>query len=106
VLDFDADRNQWFVVGVNEQACWPTPEQYKAGHLDSTGRINVHPNIEYRLINSQWQEVEIGPDRLGRKANLLVNRSTIDDWKSCLSPRSSGWTLEGNLSRSGLSSLA
>lgn len=81
LLDFDADRKQWSVVGVNERACRPTPEQLRAGHLDSTGRINVHPNIEYRLIDGKWQEVEIGPERLGRAANLLINRSTVQDWK-------------------------
>jgi hypothetical protein len=58
--------------------CWPGERE--KGHLDATGRINIHPNYEYRLLNGQWQEVEIGPERVGLPANLLVRRTTIDQW--------------------------
>jgi hypothetical protein len=86
ILDFDAERNVWFVIGVNERACWPTPEQIKAGHMDSRGRINLHPNFEFRLLDGQWREVEIESNRLGRAANLLVKRTTVDSWNAMRRP--------------------
>lgn len=86
ILDFDAERQVWFVVGVNERACWPTPEQYKAGHMNSTGRINLHPNFEFQLLDGQWREVEIEADRLGRPANLLILRTTVEHWMKLRQP--------------------
>ncbi len=76
VLDYDSAGNQWFAIGVNDRAC----SAFREGHMDSTGRVNQHPNFEFRLIDGEWREVEIGPERLGLSANLLIQRTTIDQF--------------------------
>jgi len=80
LLDYDPEGGYWYVIAVNDHACWPTEAEWKAGHLNATGRANIHPNFEYRLIDGTWREVEIGADRIGRGANLLITRTTIDDF--------------------------
>ncbi len=77
ILDYDATNNLWFAIGVNDRACYA----FREGHMDPTGRINIHPNFEYRLIDGAWQYVEIGPERLGLSANLLIMRTTIDQFE-------------------------
>lgn len=54
--------------------------------MDATGRLNVHPNYEYRLLNGQWKEVEIGQGRIGLPANLLIRRITIEQWNAAHRP--------------------
>jgi hypothetical protein len=54
--------------------------------MDSTGLVNLHPNYEYRLLNGQWQEVEIGQERIGLPANLLIERTTIEKWNAAHLP--------------------
>ena len=77
ILDYDAVGNLWFAIGVNDRACGA----FREGHMDSTGRVNLHPNFEFRLIDGGWREVEIGPERLGLSANLLIQRKTIDQFE-------------------------
>lgn len=77
ILDYDETNNLWFAIGVNDRACYA----FREGHMDPTGRINIHPNFEYRLINGAWQYVEIGPERLGLSANLLIRRTTINQFE-------------------------
>jgi len=84
LLDYDPTLGTWFAIGVNERMCWPGERE--KGHLDATGRINIHPNYEYRLLNGQWQEVEIGPERIGLPANLLIRRITIEQWNAAHRP--------------------
>lgn len=79
VLDFDTARNLWFVIGVNDHACGS--EAFKAGHMNSRGTINLQPNMELRLIDDQWKAVEMDPSRIGLPANLLIKRTTIDQFK-------------------------
>lgn len=76
ILDYDVSNGVWFAIGVNDRACGP--EALRAGHMNSKGTINLHPNFEYRLIDGLWQSVDIGPERLGLPANLLIQRMTID----------------------------
>lgn len=76
IFDYDAANDLWFAIGVNDRACWAFDE----GHMDPTGRANLHPNFEFRLIDGAWQSVEIGPERLGLSANLLIQRTTIEQF--------------------------
>jgi hypothetical protein len=76
VFDYDAAAGTWFAIGLNERACGP--EALRAGHMDERGLINVHPNFEYRMLKGSWRATEIGPERAGYPANLLVQRTTID----------------------------
>jgi hypothetical protein len=84
LLDYDLKLGTWFAIGLNERMCWPGERE--KGHLDGTGRINIHPNYEYRLLDGEWQEVEIGQGRLGLPANLLIRRTTIDRWNAAHLP--------------------
>jgi hypothetical protein len=84
LLDYDATLGTWFAIGVNERACWPGERE--KGHLDATGLVNIHPNYEYRLLDGHWQEVEIGPARIGLPANLLIRRITIEQWNAAHRP--------------------
>ncbi|MDH4259833.1 MAG: hypothetical protein OEW16_05950 [Gammaproteobacteria bacterium] len=79
ILDYDAVNNRWFAIGVDDDACGSEP--FKAGHMDSTGRVNLHPNFEFRLIDNNWRSVEMELERLGRPANLLIRRSTVDQFE-------------------------
>lgn len=76
IFDYDAASDVWFAIGVNDRACWA----FREGHMNSTGTINLHPNFEFRLLNGAWTAVEIGPERLGLPANLLIKRTTIDQF--------------------------
>lgn len=84
LLDFDSKLGTWFAIGVNERACWPGERE--KGHLDATGLVNIHPNYEFRLLNGQWLEVEIGSGRVDLPANLLIRRITIDQWNTANLP--------------------
>jgi hypothetical protein len=78
LLDYDPSIGLWFVIGVNERMCFA--DAFEKGQMDATGRVNVHPNFEFQLHEGRWREVEIGSERLGLPANLLVDRTTIDKW--------------------------
>jgi len=81
ILDYDAKIGTWYAVGVQQYACsLDFPEAYHKGLMDKTGRTNIHPNFEYRLIDGAWKGVEIGPERLGLPANLLIQRTTIENF--------------------------
>jgi hypothetical protein len=80
LLDYDPELGTWFAIGVNERTCWPGERE--KGHLDGTGRINIHPNFEYRLLDGQWREAEIGPERIGLRGNLLIERTIIENWNA------------------------
>lgn len=84
LLDYDPKLSTWFAIGVNERMCWPGERE--KGHLDATGRVNIHPNYEFRLLEGQWQEVEFGSGRIGLPANLLIRRITIDKWNAAKLP--------------------
>lgn len=79
ILDYDVANNMWFAIGVNDDACGGEP--FKAGHMNSTGSVNLHPNFEFRLINNKWRGVEMGPERVGLAANLLIRRTTVDQFE-------------------------
>lgn len=78
IFDYDAANSLWFAIGVNDDACGGEP--FKAGHMNARGTVNIHPNFEFRLIDSRWRSVEMGPERLGLPANLLIRRTTIDQF--------------------------
>jgi hypothetical protein len=76
IYDYDAVNNVWFAIGVNDNACDAPP-----AHMDPNGRLNNHPNFEFRLEGGEWRGVEIGPERLGLPANLLIQRKSIDQFE-------------------------
>jgi hypothetical protein len=55
---------------------------------DRTGRINLRPNFEYRLVGGQWLEVPLGSERIGLPVNLLIQRMTVESWKTMRRPMS------------------
>ncbi len=78
ILDHDAANNLWFAIGVNDHACGG--DAFREGHMDSNGRLNIHPNFEFRLEGGEWRSVEISPERVGTPANLLIQRKSIDQF--------------------------
>ncbi len=74
ILDYDAARSHWFAISVNDRAC----EDTDPSQMDPQGRASFRPNYEYRMIDGDWRSVEIGSERLGSEANLLVTRRAID----------------------------
>jgi len=84
LLDYDSELGTWFAVGVNERMCWPGGVD--KAHMDATGRINIHPNFEYRLLDGKWQEVEMSQERVGQLANLLIVRTTVNEWMKARQP--------------------
>ena len=84
LLDYDPKLGTWFAIGVNERMCWPG--ELAKGHMDATGRINTHPNYEFRLLDGQWQGVEIEPGRTGLLVNLLIERTTVEKWNAAHLP--------------------
>ena len=72
ILDFDPAIGTWFVIAFDERACMePIPKTIK-GIMDPTGRINLRPNFEYRVLGGKWLEVPVGPERTGLPVNLLI----------------------------------
>ena len=55
---------------------------------DRTGRINLRPNFEYRLVDGNWLEVPVGSERIGLPVNLLIQRMTVESWKTMRRPMS------------------
>ena len=84
LLDYDSELGTWFAVGVNERMCWPGGVEN--AHMNATGRINIHPNFEYRLLDGKWQEVEMSQERVGQLANLLIVRTTVNEWMKARQP--------------------
>jgi len=84
LLDYDSELGTWFAVGVNERMCWPGGVD--KAHMDATGRINIHPNFEYRLLDGKWREVEMSRERVGQLANLLIVRTTVNEWMKAREP--------------------
>jgi hypothetical protein len=81
ILDFDPAIGTWFVIAFDERACMqPIPEAVHVGIMDKTGRINLRPNFEYRLVDGKWLEVRVGSERIGLPANLLIQRMTVEYW--------------------------
>jgi len=81
ILDFDPAIGTWFVIAFDERACMqPIPEAIHQGIMDRTGRINLRPNFEYRLVDGKWLEVPVGAERIGLPVNLLVQRMTVEYW--------------------------
>ena len=54
--------------------------------MDKTGRINLRPNFEYRLVGGQWLEVPLGSELIGLPVNLLIQRMTVESWKTMRRP--------------------
>jgi hypothetical protein len=87
ILDFDPAIGTWFVIAFDERACMqPIPEAIHEGIMDKTGRINLRPNFEYRLVDGQWLEVPLGSERIGLPVNLLIQRMTVNSWKTMRRP--------------------
>jgi len=87
ILDFEPTLGTWFVIAFDERACMqPIPEAIHAGIMDESGRINLRPNAEYRLLDGKWVGVPLSDDRIGLLVNLLVQRTTVDSWKAMRRP--------------------
>jgi hypothetical protein len=87
ILDFDPAIGTWFVIAFDERACMqPIPEAIDEGIMDTTGRINLRPNLEYRLVDGKWLEVPVGSERIGLPVNLLIQRMTVDSWRALRQP--------------------
>lgn len=80
ILDFDPAIGTWFVIAFDERVCWDRIRKRERGEMDATGRINLRPNFEYRLIGGKWREVSVGPERIGLPVNLLIQRMTVEYW--------------------------
>ena len=81
ILDFEPAIGTWFVIAFDERACMqPIPEAIHAGIMDESGRINLRPNAEYRLLDGKWVGVPLVTDRIGFPVNLLVQRMTVEYW--------------------------
>ena len=78
VLDYDTNIGTWYAIGTDEYSCTPSREKIDKGYLSKNLRSSLHPNFEYRLIDGVWKGVEIGPERVGTPANLLIERTKID----------------------------
>ena len=80
ILDFDPALGTWYVVAFDEQVCMQKiPEAIHEGIMDKTGRINLRPNLEYRLQEGAWVEVPVAPERIGLPVNLLIQRITVEE---------------------------
>jgi hypothetical protein len=86
VLDFDPAIGTWFVIAFDERACQDRIRKRERGDMDPTGRINLRPNFEYRVVDGQWLEVPLGAERIGLPVNLLIQRMTVDSWKTMRRP--------------------
>lgn len=84
ILDYDREIETWFAIGVNTRMC--LADAFNSGHMNASGRVNLHPNFEYRLFAGRWEEVEIGPERVGLPANLLIRRVTVEKWNALQRP--------------------
>jgi len=80
ILDFDPAIGTWFVIAFDERACMDRIRKRERGDMDPTGRINLRPNFEYRLIGGRWLDVPVGPERIGLPVNLLIQRMTVEYW--------------------------
>jgi hypothetical protein len=80
ILDFDPAIGTWFVIAFDERACMDRIRKRERGEMDPTGRINLRPNFEYRLVDGKWLEVPVGAERIGLPVNLLVQRMTVEYW--------------------------
>ncbi|MDH4259834.1 MAG: hypothetical protein OEW16_05955 [Gammaproteobacteria bacterium] len=78
IFDYDPVNNLWFAIGVNDHACGGAA--FRDGHMNARGTINLHPNFEFRLVDDAWRSVEVGPERMGLPANLLIQRTTVDQF--------------------------
>lgn len=86
ILDFDPAIGTWFVIAFDERVCQDRIRKRDRGEMDATGLINLRPNFEYRLIGGQWLEVPLGPERIGLPVNLLIQRMTVESWKTMRRP--------------------
>ena len=87
ILDFDPAIGTWFVIAFDERVCMqPIPEAIHEGIMDKTGRVNLRPNFEYRLVDGRWLEVPVGTGRIGLPVNLLIQRMTVESWKTMRRP--------------------
>jgi len=80
ILDFDPAIDSWFVIAFDERACMDRIRKRERGEMDPTGRINLRPNFEYRVVGGKWLEVPVGPERIGLPVNLLIRRMTVENW--------------------------
>jgi hypothetical protein len=87
ILDFDPAIGTWFVIAFDERVCMkPIPEAIQEGIMDETGRVNLRPNFEYRVVDGRWLEVPVGTGRIGLPVNLLIQRMTVKSWKTMRRP--------------------
>ena len=77
MFDYDPALGTWYAIGVNDRMCI---DGFRQGHMDPTGRINLHPNWEYRLIDGRWVEMDMDPSRVGRPTNLLILYDQVKPW--------------------------
>jgi hypothetical protein len=86
ILDFDPAIGTWFVIAFDERACQDRVRKRERGEMDPTGRINLRPNFEYRVVDGKWLEVPLGSERIGLPVNLLIQRMTVESWKTMRRP--------------------
>ncbi len=77
MFDHDSALGTWYAIGVNDRMCI---DGFRQGHMDPTGRINLHPNWEYRLIDGRWVEMDMDPSRVGQPTNLLILYDQVKPW--------------------------
>jgi len=77
MFDYDPVLGTWYAIGVNDRMCI---DGFRLKQMDPTGRINLHPNWEYRLIDGRWVEMDMDPSRVGRPTNLLILYDQVKPW--------------------------
>lgn len=80
VLDYDAELGTWIALDAKE-TCDFTQEELDDGVFDESARIIIKPYREYRLIEGGWREMPMESKRIGRPTNLLITRSSIQDFE-------------------------
>jgi len=77
MFDYDPALGTCYAIGLNDRMC---RDGFRQGHMDPTGRINLHPNWEYRLIDGRWVEMDMDPSRVGQPTNLLILYDQVRPW--------------------------
>lgn len=80
MLDFDAELDTWIALDARE-TCLLKQGDIAEGVFDESVRTIVKPYREYRLMEGAWREVPMKSKRVGRPTNLLITRSSIQDFE-------------------------
>ena len=80
VFDYDAELGTWIALDARE-SCLLKQGDLEEGVFDESARIIVKPYREYRLMEGEWREAPMQLKRIGQPTNLLITRSTIQDFE-------------------------